>query len=238
MSSQSLLGAIDYIKGMRLSNDPEELMDNFHTAVLTLGFGGVVVLNAVQINKGVPIADSYYSRVPKVWSDYYIMNSLIEYDPVIDWCINGGFPARWADIKNDNMRDNIVFKAAENHGYPDGVTLPIHLAEHISIVSGMGNRVIDPTTFVIFNHIARYAAIKMHLLINKLEAPSLDDPRIKPIDRSILYLRLANKEISEIAAVLNITPNTVHNRINKMMDVTGTNTKLGPALVLQGLGII
>lgn len=235
---QTLIGALDYIRIMRVSEDEEEIIDAFHKSVQALGFNGVTIIFGVKIKDNNITAKHYFDTLPEVWREYYSGNKLLAKDPVIKWNLEGGYPARWQDIRKIENDPDGVFTKAEKHGFPDGVTLPFYLTSELTILNGLCTREVDPTTYSVFCHIARFAAVKLHFCMNGLDMLYLGDERIKPMDLKIVSMKHSNIEINEIAKSLNVTPNTIQNRLNKLMELTGTDAKNGPAQVLQAIGII
>ncbi|MCP4184931.1 MAG: hypothetical protein GY761_16710 [Hyphomicrobiales bacterium] len=238
-SIYSLLGSLDFVKGMGLAETSEELVNAFDKSIRMVGFAGTAIgFNFEYANNEITNSDQFVTY-PNAWQEYYHTQNYMAEDPLIQWCMSMHYANTWSQIHKWAGGKNRVFMDAAHHSnLIDGVALPVILSRNVAIVSGASMTVIEPISFAVFCRAAQYAGTKLHLLQNGLTVPLLHEWPFDRKDFTIMAMVNAGRSNKEIEREVELSRQAVYERIKKQQKLTATETRNGPAMCMHYLGHI
>lgn len=193
-----------------------------------------------------PIFESPISQSTAIFSEGYSPEWLKLYsemdfrrmDPIPERTLRFGSAITWLDAMqlDANTRENeAYFAAMREHGLVHGIGLPLYGPGYREAYASYDfGRPTDPKTDEAFTEIARMAQAGQ-VRVCRLLALHRDTAKLSDREQTVLEWMADGKSNSDIATILDISPETVRTYAKRIYEKLGANDRIGA--ILKGLKV-
>lgn len=227
MLTQNAAEILEAIEG---SATKEELIDFILIRARRLGLDHVAVNGSY--NPGVPTeADILHAGMPDPWTEHYLDQGFLEFDPVLKASKTTSVPFLWRDVtgRGDLSREEaLVMREAEEIDLRGGLLVPIHAAGGYSGFVSFAGEVdrLSPGDIADMH----VASIYLH---EKLKDHVRNGGRFTPMkaaftprEKECLRWIAMGKSDWEIGTILSISEHTVKQHANRIKQKLGVRTRV------------
>jgi LuxR family quorum sensing-dependent transcriptional regulator len=177
-------------------------------------------------SRGIP--PFFVSTWPSRWLEVYFGEYFAVGDPTVEHARAAVLPATFSDLRRRQQAAGgsiKVFEAAAAHGWPEGLSIPVHGPNGYSGIVALAaeTRELSPPDRAALHLMALYLHERLKELM--APAPSPDRPRLSRGEIECLQWLVAGKSDWEMGEILGISEATAHWRIEKAKKKLGVKTR-------------
>lgn len=232
--------AFDFIEGLDQQDDIPSLIAKFQDLITKFGMVYFMVGNPSQ--PGVSRDDRLLATTwPQEWLDHWSSQKYLYVDPVVRQLLSSREPVRWSPTEGANDKTGArILEEASEFRMPAGFAVPVYDREGSVIAVSMATEHYElGRADELSLHLA---SIYFHTKLENLRARSTLPPRssrLTPRERECLIWVAAGKTDWEIAQILNIAEQTVHEYVqNALIKLNATTRAQAVAIAIHSRQIV
>ncbi len=225
----------DFIDEIDRRDDISSLVDAFQGLIRKFGMLYFMVGNPDQ--PGVPRDDRLWATTwPEEWLNHWSDQKYLYVDPVVRYLLTENEPIRWSQTPGPGESGaRVLDEAAAEFRMRDGFAVPVHSRDGSTVAVSMGTEHYELGKR---DEIClRMASIYFHAKLERLRARVAVPPRttrLTPRERECLSWVAAGKTDWEIAQILNIAEQTVHEYVqNALIKLNATTRAQAVAIAIH-----
>jgi DNA-binding CsgD family transcriptional regulator len=247
MTSPAFDDIQDTVTKLLSAATPDACFKVFDDAIRQRGYAG---FGFATDEPHIPAENRLVMTISRQWREEYLREGFLNIDPVFTAARYTCAPISWADARQGtglfahiplHPRAPEVMNRARDHGYADGLTLPIHYGNLITVTSCFIQESTDREAVDIsVRHSGEASLLILHLrerLSVFLERPGAL-PGLTPCQMEALRWVSAGKTNSEIAVIMGMSDHTVSWHLRQAMSRLQVHTRAQAAARAIQLGIL
>lgn len=184
------------------------------------------------------------TNYPAEWAEHYRANGYMNIDPVAQEGMRSPLPFLWRNalaLPRYGAAAQRVFDEAAEFGLRDGLTVPIHAAGGIGMMSmAVDDGALLGSGAAAERHALHLMALHFHMACDRAlvaeNAPPM--PNLTPREREVLLWAARGKTGWEIGQILNLTARTVTYHVENARSKLGAASRAQAVVMAMTLGLI
>lgn len=222
----------------------EDIYDVLNRRLAQLGFERFAY--HVLMSPEGPRQPMYLGTYPEAWAHHYIANDYVNLDPVMPQATKGILPFSWADLYkalSQKSGQRKVIDEAGDFGLPNGITVPVHGPAKGVATLNVASNIPKPAFRELWErhrHDLHLVAMYSHeaIIRNSQNSTGESQPHLAPRERECLLWTGRGKTAWEVAAILNISQETVVHYLKSACSKLGVHNKTHAVVKAILLGLI
>jgi len=220
--------AFEFIERITDLDAVEAIIAAFRLAAGRFGFS-TFALGELPKPRSARLPKFFVSIWPQDWVETYTGEKLAQSDACIAHARQGQLPAMWSELREFHRDDPAVakiFDLTADHGWPDGLAIPVHGPRGYHGLVAIGGETDDLSARdrTALHLMGLYLHNRLRELIDP-DDPAVEAPRLTEGEVECIHWLVEGKSDWEIGEILNIAESTAHWRIENAKRKFGVKTR-------------